>query len=264
MAASSSLGCGCPGDGYTIRKAGGYVVSRSAYISGCGLGTHAHAEDRIVLTAWGRFGSQYGPRAFELDPSRSIYRPAHVEHRDWYPNDAACITIRLPAYEGTKSAAFDFADADLPSATRRLWSELDARDSASELAIESLSGEIAGRLAPIHRAESRAGWIRRVRDRIEYDYADPPTLRAMANEVGREVSHVATTFRKTYGKSIGEFVRDVRIWRTRTLLDDASIPLCDVASRGGFADQSHFTRLFKRRFSMTPGEYRRRGDRLAG
>lgn len=255
MAVSGRLDCGCPRSGYAVRAAGAYVVSRSAYSPACSLGTHAHAEDRIVLTAYGIFDSTYASRAFDLDARRTIYRPAHVEHRDRYARETACITIRLAAGDGTRTHAFDFADDDMT--TRRLWAELNGNDTASELAIESLSAEILTRLASRpEREETAPRWIRRVRDWVEDEYANPPPLRTIAREVDRAVSHVATTFRRVYGKSVGEFVRDVRIWRTRGLLEDTSVSLAEVAARGGFADQSHFTRLFKHRFAMTPNEYR--------
>jgi AraC family transcriptional regulator len=259
MAAADRLPCGCPRTDHATRKAGAYVVSRSRYLPACKLGTHVHAEDRVVLTAYGAFDSVYGSRGFSLDAQRLIYRPALAEHRDRYACETACVTIRLPARERARSRAFDFADAGMAAAAGRLWAELDACDGTSELVLESLSAEILRRIdsRPAHE-RTRPRWIRRIRDWIEDEYADPPNLKTIASEVQRNESHVATAFRQTYGKSIGEFVRDVRIWRSRSLLDDPSIPLAEVAARGGFADQSHFTRLFKRRFSMTPGDYRLR------
>lgn len=265
MAVSGRLDCGCPRSGYATQAAGAYVVSRSSYSPGCTLGTHAHAEDRVVLTAYGTFDSTYASRAFDLDARRTIYRPAHVEHRDRYVRETACITIRLAAGSGARTQAFDFADDDMPATARRLWSELDAGDTASQLAIESLSAEILARLASRpEREETAPRWIRRVRDWVEDEYANPPMLGTIAREVDRDVSHVAATFRRIYGKSVGEFVRDVRIWRTRSLLEGASVSLAEIAARGGFADQSHFTRLFKRRFAMTPNEYRRRATARMG
>ncbi|HEX4014971.1 MAG TPA: AraC family transcriptional regulator [Candidatus Cybelea sp.] len=238
------------------------MVSRSLYLPSCRLGTHAHHEDRVILTTRGRFDSVYAGRAFRLDARRTIFRPAHVEHRDHYACETACVTIRLPAHELSAPRAFDFSDDDLPGVARRLWTELGTCDRAAELAIESLSAEILGRLwaRPV-RDGLRARWLTRMRDRLEAEFADPPSLRALARDACRNASHVATAFRRTYGKSPGEFVRDVKIWRARALLDDGSVPLAVVAARAGFADQSHFARLFKRRFSMTPGQYRRRGSR---
>jgi AraC family transcriptional regulator len=151
------------------------------------------------------------------------------------------------------------SDEELPSITSRLSAELEATDASAELVIEGLSAQIAGRLlSSCERRLPSLKWLRQVRDRLEDEYAHPPTLAAIAMRVDRATSYVANAFKQTYGKSIGEYVRDVRIWRTRKLVEDRSISLADLAHHAGFADQSHFARLFKRRFGVTPGEYRRR------
>ncbi len=262
MVSTEFLACRCPRAGYTAREVGVYLVSRCTYLPSCALGTHAHAEDRIVLTLRGKFNSVYRRHTFLLDDARAIYRPAQIEHRDAYAQETVCVSIRLPVSESERSDAFTFYDGDLPRITDRLCAELDASDSASNLAIESLSAQIAARLCSSDERDVRSSrWIREVRDWIEEEYADPPTLQAIAAVVGRGVSHVASVFRRTYGKTIGDYVRDIRVWRTRKLVEDSSVPLVEVAQRGGFADQSHFGRLFKQRFAMTPGEYRRRAAR---
>jgi AraC family transcriptional regulator len=259
MVATEFLTCGCPRAGHTTRKVGAYLVSRSTYLPSCALGTHTHTEDRIVLTLRGKFNSVYRGRTFALDDLRAIYRPAEIEHRDAYAQETVCVSIRLPAGEPERSEAFTLCDGDLPAIADSLCAELDASDSASSLAIESLSAQIAARLCSSQeRDDGSSRWIRAVRDWIEEQYAHPPTLQAIAVAVDRDVSHVASVFRRTYGKTIGDYVRDVRVWRTRKLVEDSSVPLAEVAQRGGFSDQSHFGRLFKQRFAMTPGEYRRR------
>jgi len=182
-----------------------------------------------------------------------------MEHCDTYLGNTVCLAIRLPASDGARSDAFAVIDADWHGIARRLSAELDASDSAAELAIESLSAQIDGRVRVGHNREPVGSrWIRRVRDWIEEEYANPPTLGAIAAAVDRNESHVATIFKKTYGKTIGDHLRDIRVWRTRGLVEDASVPLAEVAQRAGFADQSHFGRVFKRRFAISPYAYRRR------
>jgi AraC-like DNA-binding protein len=254
-----SLPCGCPKRRYASRRAGRYAVTRCTYLPACELGTHAHADDRIVLTLAGEFRSTYARRSFDLGRFSAIYRPAEVEHRDLYDRETICIGIRLPQGERRGGEMYDFFDEDLAGAAARLSAELDATDSGSALVIESLSAQIAGRLRAGRPADgSSSRWIQRVRERLEEEYVDPPTLQAIAADVDRDESYVATTYKRTYGRSIGEHVRELRLWRTRRLVEDPEFSLAEVAQRGGFADQSHFSRLFKERFLVTPGEYRRR------
>jgi transcriptional regulator GlxA family with amidase domain len=52
----------------------------------------------------------------------------------------------------------------------------------------------------------------------------------------------------------------VRVARARALIA-TGVPLAEVASMTGFADQSHLTRLFKRIVGVPPGQYAGRGTR---
>jgi AraC family transcriptional regulator len=82
------------------------------------------------------------------------------------------------------------------------------------------------------------------------------TLAGVAEAVGVHPSHLARSFRCAYGKTVGEYARALRLdWATAQLaLEDAT--LAEIAVRAGFADQSHFTRAFRRQTGVTPGRYR--------
>jgi transcriptional regulator GlxA family with amidase domain len=55
---------------------------------------------------------------------------------------------------------------------------------------------------------------------------------------------------------MGTFFRRQRLERCRNLIADGHTNLAEVASAAGFADQSHFTREYKRAFGTTPGRER--------
>jgi AraC family transcriptional regulator len=75
--------------------------------------------------------------------------------------------------------------------------------------------------------------------------------------------YLASAFRRHFGCTIGEFVRRQRIALACRALTDGDAPLADVAIEAGFADQSHFTRTFKRQLGMTPAAYRKTTTRRA-
>lgn len=142
----------------------------------------------------------------------------------------------------------------------RLAAELRAQDSSWALAAEGLVLQllaIAGRSGAASRAP-RAAWLAEVRDILHDGVPDPPaSLGELARAVGVHPTHLARSFRREYGLTVGEYARSLRLdWAAAQLaLDDA--PLADVAVRAGFADQSHFTRAFRRQTGVTPGRYRR-------
>jgi len=79
------------------------------------------------------------------------------------------------------------------------------------------------------------------------------TVDFLAREVGLSSAHFARAFRETIGRAPHQYLLTLRLERARRLLDAPDAVLSDVAQRAGFADQAHFTRLFKREFGVTPG-----------
>jgi len=68
--------------------------------------------------------------------------------------------------------------------------------------------------------------------------------------------HVARTFRETRGVTIADRIRALRIAEAERLLRHSAMPLAEVALCAGFADQSHFTKSFRRYRGVTPLRYR--------
>jgi AraC family transcriptional regulator len=83
------------------------------------------------------------------------------------------------------------------------------------------------------------------------------TLAHVAAQVGVHPVHLATTFRRKYGVTVGEFVRRLRIEHACAELLKKDLPLTAIALQAGFADQSHFSKVFKSYVGTTPAKYRR-------
>ena len=69
--------------------------------------------------------------------------------------------------------------------------------------------------------------------------------------------HLTRTFRIHYGVTVGAYLRNLRLEQAARALADSMSTIADIAAQAGFYDQSHFTRTFKRKFGLTPQEYRR-------
>jgi AraC family transcriptional regulator len=79
------------------------------------------------------------------------------------------------------------------------------------------------------------------------------TIDMLAREAGLSVAHFSRAFRETMGRAPHQYLLSMRLERARRLLEAPDASLSDVAHRTGFADQAHFTRLFKRSYGITPG-----------
>jgi AraC-like DNA-binding protein len=98
--------------------------------------------------------------------------------------------------------------------------------------------------------------VRRARDLLLSRVAAPPTLEELANAVDCNRFVLLRQFRRACGLPPHAFVLRTRIEQARARLARGA-EVAEVAQDLGFADQSHFTRLFKRIIGLTPGSYRR-------
>ena len=67
---------------------------------------------------------------------------------------------------------------------------------------------------------------------------------------------LARTFRSHYGTTAGTYLREVRVRRAADALARSSATLSQIALDSGFADQSHFTRVFSAVHGLTPRRWR--------
>nr|WP_247711907.1 helix-turn-helix transcriptional regulator [Qipengyuania qiaonensis] len=77
----------------------------------------------------------------------------------------------------------------------------------------------------------------------------------MARVTGLSPAHFSRLFKEVIGDSPYQFVMDYRVEQAKRMLGEQSRPLSDIALACGFADQAHFTRIFKRLTGMTPRAY---------
>jgi AraC-like DNA-binding protein len=106
--------------------------------------------------------------------------------------------------------------------------------------------------------EERLG-IRKVREYLIQHHAENVALEQLSRVANMSPFHLHRVFTREVGMSPHAFQTTVRIARAKVLLYQGRA-LRVVAAETGFADQSHFTREFKRFVGLTPGAFR--SDRL--
>ncbi len=91
------------------------------------------------------------------------------------------------------------------------------------------------------------------------------TPSAIAGAMGISVRHLHRVF-AVRGRTLGTWVRERRLERCWSDISDqrSSASITEVAFSWGFSDSAHFSRCFRRRFGMSPREFRARSRRNAG
>lgn len=139
----------------------------------------------------------------------------------------------------------------------RMLAELRYADQYSPAVIQALAVELLVALCRTRKSrESTPPWVKRVTEYLTTP-GMRPSLRDLAKEVGVHPVSVARAFRRHYGCTIGEFVRINRIQAACEMLRHSRLTIGEIAHETGFADQSHFTRCFRKVMGVSPGEYKR-------
>jgi AraC-like DNA-binding protein len=83
------------------------------------------------------------------------------------------------------------------------------------------------------------------------------TLTAVASGCGLSLSYFIRAFKQSTGDPPHRWLLRQRVERAKELLRDPRMTLAEAALACGFADQSHFTRVFKVMAGAPPGVWRR-------
>jgi AraC-like DNA-binding protein len=107
--------------------------------------------------------------------------------------------------------------------------------------------------------------LRRVRDRIDREYAHPLNVEALAADAHMSAGHFSRSFRQAYGESPYGYVMTRRIERAMALLRRGDLSVTDVCFEVGCSSLGTFSTRFTELVGVAPSAYRRlQADATAG
>ena len=107
--------------------------------------------------------------------------------------------------------------------------------------------------------------LRRVRDRIDREYAQPLNVDALARDAHMSAGHFSRAFRQAYGESPYSYLMTRRIERAMALLRSGDLSVTEVSIEVGSASLGTFSSRFTELVGMPPSAYRREQARaMAG
>ncbi|GAA4236560.1 helix-turn-helix transcriptional regulator [Actinomadura meridiana] len=115
---------------------------------------------------------------------------------------------------------------------------------------------MASRTAPAQHLRDLA-LLRRVRDRIDREYAQPLDVEALARSVNISAGHLSRQFRLAYGESPYSYLMTRRIERAMALLRRGDLSVTDVCFAVGCSSLGTFSTRFTELVGVPPSVYRR-------
>jgi AraC family transcriptional regulator len=256
--------------GGTLRsyRTGEILLAESTYQPGCRIPTHTHDRAFGYLVLQGSCTETCSARTRVHLSSHLVLHPEGEAHSDhWADAPGRCLHIEFgPSWlqiVRQHSPILDHSTACRGGSpvwlAARLYQEIRAPDGVSPLIVDGLALELvaqAAREAPGAEVRHPPPWLRRVEERLRSQFRAPPTIAELALGAGVHPVHLATSFRRRLRCTPGEYVRRLRVeFACRRLV--TRTPLAEIALDAGFADQSHFCRVFKAVTGLTPTAYRR-------
>ena len=121
-----------------------------------------------------------------------------------------------------------------------------------------------------HAPDKRSVLVREILDPLdavfhymELHFAERFSLTLPSKIAGLSEKHLCRAFKKRYGRTLFQVKRDQALKSAERLLSSTRYPLKHIAGMTGFSDEFHFSKAFKERYGVPPGEFRHRVSRSA-
>ena len=226
---------------------------------------HEHELAYVTIVLHGHYREGDRGKLDELPPLTAVFNPVGVAHSTVIgPAGASMFTIEFRS-ENLRELGLQLPDRttfDCGLGTMlwpglRLFSSFKNQSSDS-LMLEANVFELLGAITRLDQSAEKTPprWLQRVKDRLHGEFCERLRMRDLAREAGVHPVHLARAFRKFEKRTPGEYQQHLQIRAACELLGKPDWPLAEIAAECGFADQSHFTRAFRRMAATTPLRFR--------
>ena len=252
------------------KKIGSFVFVDHHYPKLAERASHSHPWLHLTMVRQGHYCRKLGRRADNYQAGSLTFLQTNDSHTDSYAPGSKCLHVVIPS-EVEQRLTRDFgiqgtAGQIPPSLSARssiaLQSEFRRADGGSPLIVEALLFDLISRHLNIirDRSSARPRWLGSLLDYLDDTFEQEWSLQNMGAEMGVHPVYLCRTFSDHFDCTLGEYIRKQRVLRAWQLLTIGEGTLAEIASQSGFADQSHFTRVFKNHFGITPGKSRRQSS----
>ncbi len=246
----------------------GFWLTDISYPPGAHYRNHSHEHSYLAFVLRGGFSERAGTVMVEVEAGTVVFMPKGRMHENRIgPEATRSLVIALnPGFERLMPG-WKTARQEPHWITRGIPLDLPLRIYNSFRLAPTLEvGFIEESLFTVFRFLGRRcndnavpgkKSLDRVVEFLHEQYSTSFRLDQLAILLNWNPAYLCRAFRRRFGCTIGEYVRDLRIRKAMGLITSTDIPLSEIAVTCGFADQSHMTRVFRASIGLPPSAYRR-------
>ena len=97
--------------------------------------------------------------------------------------------------------------------------------------------------------------IKKAKEIILANMAEPPTLAELSSEIGLSLKRLKEGFKQIYGDSVYSFLFDHKMDYAKRLLETGQYNVNEIGLKVGYSTSSHFIAAFKKKYNTTPKKY---------
>ena len=182
----------------------------------------------IILTGYREF--EYARQAIELGVSRFLLKPSKMNELE----------------EAIENVTGRLEQRGMPVTV----------SAPEDTQMEEIAPVQAGTTEGEENSEANSFIVKNALEYIRENSREKLRLADVADQVYVSQWHLSKLLNKHTGNTFSDILNGARMDRSKELLKDPSLRICDVAEMVGFQDLAHFSRVFKRMEGMSAGEYR--------
>jgi AraC-like DNA-binding protein/quercetin dioxygenase-like cupin family protein len=256
------------GDPVRHRTAFGFAFTENRFPPGRVIPRHQHALTHLTCVLSGGFTEAYDHAEFDCQAGSVLVVPRARIHEDRVgPQGAHTLSVemapktmqRIDDSTGLFSEPSILVGPQIASQIERLYHEFHAPDDASLLAIAAITLDliVAAERRAVRLDSTPRNWMAELLELLHQNPSGDASLSALAQKFEVNEAHMARAFRRRHGSSIGEYVRWLRLEKSKSALARPGLSITEIALECGFYDQAHFSRAFKKQYGLSPAHYRR-------
>ncbi len=91
---------------------------------------------------------------------------------------------------------------------------------------------------------------------INKNFSKRITVEMLCDMFGCSRTTLMNSFKTRYNETLGEYLNELRLKNAKKMLDNSTKSIKSIASECGFSDQNYFSKVFRKKYSKTPSDYR--------
>lgn len=238
-------------------RVGSIALRQATYGAGAQVPLHTHECASIVYGAGGPC-IEMTADGDRVSRRRLTFLPAGYQHSLHYVGPTQVLTTEIHPIvaDSLGIANVDMAVALPASFYDSIWEILI--QLASDASSVSRSLETFWSRSAAHLTTKRPAWLPGLLNRLHEEWEIAPSATALSRDLGFSPQYLCRVFKRSIGLTLKQYNQALRLDYARALLWGSGRSISEIATVTGFADQSHLTRVLRKRSGQTPVKLRSR------